>query len=444
MTLKLPDTPTSKRRNYALLSILPLLYCIVLTARYRYDTPYWDQWWNVEMVQMAFDGTLRIQDLWRLDNEHRVFFPNMLNVLMARLSHWNLAWESAASILFAVLTYLLIARALLRAEKDLAASGTLWVLPLIACMLFSFNQWRNWMWGLHLMIFMAAFFLVATVVLLGAKELSWPRFAAATLLAVLASYSFGSGIVVWPAGFILLLPGLVRRPRTGGPKAGLWVLAACATMAIYFIGYQATPASQDALNALASPLRYGAYILAYLGAPIFNYSPRLSLIAGTLGLVLLIVLTHTLIRKQAIAPHIPAPFLGMALLAIAIALLTGLKQSHEGIQQALSSRYITWPTLFWIALASLLYLATLASAERTPRKKNTLRAALAAWVVLILIACAFGSYRADEHHDGFLIGRHALLTGENEQDLRFLYPDIEFAKQQREILLQYNLSIFRK
>lgn len=440
----------SKRALWAALALGPWVYCIALTAKYGFDAPFWDEWWQLPTIQKSFDGTLVAGDLWGQVNEHRIFFPMVLTVGLARATHWNLAWELGAILVFQSLTFLLLVTMVLRAEKGCGVRGNLWVLPLASLMMFSFNQWGIWLWGLHLALAMAAFLMVASVLVLSVRPLRWFTFAAGCALAVMASYSAGPGVATWAAGMVLLAHNAASAKNAASDrKAGilwavLWPVCAAAAMTVYFIGYAAPSPSESALEALRSPVAYVAYVLTYMGSPLFNYSAPCALIAGVIGFLYSIRVTQRLLGTEGVDANTQLPFWGLTALAWSCAALTGLKQSHEGIGQALSSRYILWPTLFWIALIGQGYILSLSRSRGDAAGHPIRRAIIPALLgLLALVGSAYGSYRADERHDAFLLGRRALVTGEHEEDLKWLYPDIEIPKQGREVLVQYRLTVFR-
>lgn len=429
----------SRRGIWAASCLAPWGLCILLTARYGYDVPFWDQWWLLQLIQKTFDGTVSVGDLWITVNEHRVFFPNMVTVALARLSHWNLYFELAFDLCLATATFLLIAWLVLRTEKTCGKRGPLWVLALISVLAFSWGQWRNWTWGLHLIIFMSQFLAVGTILLLAMGKPGRLRFGAACLLAVTATYSFGPGVAIWPTGLAILLYHGVADRKEGALRAGIWVITAALTMAVYFIEYEATETNQRAIEALLSPVSFAAYLGAYIGAPLFSYSAVAALVAGAAWCVLFALSAWALTRNPDVPKGILTPFWGLALFAFGVAVLTGFKHAHEGFEHALASRFMTWGTLFWVALAAQVYFCALFARRKTP--VHTLCILVA---VCTAASWAYGAYKADEHHDAFLIGRAALISGKNDADLRWLYPDPAKPKADRKILVDYKLTVFRE
>ena len=432
---------TGQRRRNVLLCLVPWAYCVAMTIRYGYDAPYWDQWWKIPMIEKAFEGTLTFRDHWTLINEHRVLFPNLIAVPLARLTHWNLRVELALTLLFATLAFALITLLFRRADPASSGSGTLWPLPIAAALVFSFAQHMVWVWSLHMMITLTMFFILIMIVLLGRNTLNLPAVAFAAAAAVGASYSFGAGIVAWPVGLLMLLlaPGL--NPRQRAQFSLGWCAVAGITMLVYFIEYESTPASQSAVDIAARPLALVQYVFTYIGSPVLSYSPFLAATAGAVGLLAAGFLVSRVFRDQRAGA---LPFIALMAVGGSVACLTGLKQAHEGAAQALSPRYILWPTFFWIGLLGLLYIRQLsASGDANPRTRRTVALAGLLILCLSLTSSIYGTYRADERHDAFVLGRSALLEGRMDDDLRYLYPELEVPLRMRATLVKHKLSIFR-
>ena len=430
------EQDAKRTRRSLLLCLLPWGYCAAATARYGYDAPYWDQWWKTPLVAKAFEGTLRVGDFWTLINEHRVFFPNLITVPIARITHWDLRVELGLTFGFATLAFCIVIFLFRRSELH-------WPLPIAAVLFFSYSQHAVWMWSLHLMITMTLLCLVGVVYLLACAPVRMSTLAAAAGLAIVASYSFGAGIIAWPLGVLLLAM------RNEVPQRALailgWLGAASFTMIVYFIGYESTPANASAYAAARHPFQFLLYEFAYLGSPVAGFSPACAVVAGALGVLVAGWLAFRLFREAPAARIAARPFWGLILAGILVAVLTGLKQSQEGIAQAVSSRYTTWPTLYWVGLLGLVALRLRAEDdERGYWNRNALRGVSGAILLLATICSLYGTYRADERHDAFLVGREALLEGRTDEDLLFLYPDIAVPEEMREVLIQYELSIFRK
>jgi len=403
--------------------------------RYGYDTPYWDQWWHTDLIGKAFEGTTSFSDYWRLINEHRVFFPNFIFVALAKITHWNIRAELFVTFIMATLTYLVLTLKIVKVNKIFRTQKELWLFPLLAVFFFSFSLHAVWMWGLHLIILVAALSLAAMIVLLANQHITRLRFFGACTCAVVASLSFGTGLVGWAVGFVLILlnPGDALRKKQY--LLALWACLMVATILVYFVGYKATDANQSAMDAIFHPIQSCGYVLAYIGSPLSPFNKHFAVLMGIIGIASA-VYPLFFIKKLPKPDSADLVVVGLCLLGLGSAFLTTLKQWPEGLEQALSSRYIIWPTFFWIGL--FIRLAT--SANLASKWKKAIIALL---FLLGTSSSLYGAYRADERHDAFLQGRNALLEESYDERILFLYPDKSVVEQFRPVLVEHQLGIFR-
>lgn len=436
---------TLKRTRTAMvfLSILPIGYCVFFMSRYRYDTPYWDQWGHqLPLILKSFDGTLRVTDLWNSVEEHRLFFPNIIFVGLARLTHWNLNCELMLLMCFAIANFVLVSKVILHSEREIDRKGTLWALPALALLFFSFSQHAIWMWGLHLMVTFTSLCMLTVIFMLSRKEITTKQVLCAVGLAIIASYSFGAGLTIWPAGLVLLLLHVAREPTRNRRYVVCWALTAVFVLLGYLVGYRATPTNDSALEALGAPVGFVAYCFTCLGGPIAFYSPLFALAIGLSGALLFLFLLYRIVVIEKLGMHVVSPYMGLATCAICAVVLISLKHHTEGFQLAMSSRSLIWSTLFWVGTIGLLYVLSLVSTNKRVRISCYTVSALLC--VFTLASSLYGTYRADERHDVFLLGRQALISGENSENLKYLYPDAGVPEGMRDTLAEYKLTVFRE
>jgi len=438
--------PVARRRHalVAVLTILPFVLLVIAVARYGFDAPFQDSWAFVKVLERSYAGQFPWAELWAQHNEHRLFFPKLVMLALARATHWDLRVELAATILFAVGTFAVVARMWRRTAKRLDVNGAEWMLPLLSLLLFSMSQWQAWLWGWQLQMTLNILVVVGAVALLTAAQPAWWKLLAAACLGFVATHSFASGLAVWPIGLCLLLCDRSPKRRENAIRVTFWLAATAASVYSYFHGYM-EPAEHTAYGAfLKHPFRYGGYVLAYLGAPIAPWNTWAAMACGAIGVVVCVALGTGLVRDKQLGLPAIAPYFGLALYALANAMITGIGRSGYGLGQALSSRYIPFASLLWIPLAALLMIHASKAAETGRRHMARVsRALLCAMAGFVLLAIAYGTYRADERWDAFVPAREALLKGDDAAQLGHLYPDVEFLREQREILRRYRLSVFR-
>ncbi len=429
-----------------LLSLAFFAYLAGMAHRYYWDVPHWDGWEFVPFLEKAYDGTLTLGDFWEQLNETRLFFSKMVALLLARMTGWNLAYEVGLSIVLGFTIWSAIAFQLGRTERDLEQREVLWILPVAAMLVFSLNQWRNWMWGLQFCVFMGAVSMICSIVVLARPPFRWWRFALAASLSFVATFSTVHALGTWVGtGFVVFaIPtASVRRKAV---YLFLWGVTAGLTALVFLYGFEKTPSNYSLLASMHNPIGYARYVLTFLGAPLANYNHVLACFLGLVGVLLWCCAVAGSRRYGSLSLRAMSPYVGMALVPVALAMVTAIKHYEGMLQQPLSSRYMTWSTFFWVGLACQAYwfLRTTEHDQRTPGAfRKAAWCTVAGIVCFGLLACAFGSYCADERHDGIQPGRHALITGTNEADYRLLYPRPEFVKQKRQFLLENRLTVFR-
>ncbi len=72
-----------------LLVLSPAALAFVYVRLFGVNVPYWDQWWIVSLLGELSAGTLSISDLWSQANEHRIFFPRIVMLLLGSLTQYN-------------------------------------------------------------------------------------------------------------------------------------------------------------------------------------------------------------------------------------------------------------------------------------------------------------------------------------------------------------------
>lgn len=347
-----------------LAAALPFAYLLYKVAHFGYYFPYWDAWEFVPFLEHAYAGQLSLGDLGVQHNEHRPFFPRLLMLVLARLTHWNVGAELTASIACATLTFGILFALALR-TRPAASARPWWMLPLLSWFVFSWVQMENWVWGWQVAVFMSVLAVAAGVALLAPNPYDPRRVAGAAALGVVASWSFANGLVYWFA----LVPMFWGREK-GGRQRGVytvgWLVCALVVIQLYLYGYQKPDVSPSFSAVLENPGAFVSYILTMLGAPaigIFTrltwhggYTPEVSPVSALPGFVALCVFALWSVRALQ-AERTPyyrlAPWFALALYVGGSAVITAAGRVGFGLDHALTSRYTTITNLFWIALAGL-------------------------------------------------------------------------------------------
>jgi len=429
----------------ALLALVPFAYLVRMCVLRVVDVPLWDEWQLALRLDHLYAGTLTFREFWDQHNEHRPMFPILILLAIARLTDWDVRWEIAANVVVGIgifVVYCIHLRGAWRARGGVP----LWLVPPLSGLVFSTVQWENWVWGWQLQIWLCALMALATSVLVAEGAGDRRRLAGAMACAIVATYSFASGLMVWvsQAPGVWLTAGARRRAHLAA-----WLGVGAVVYATYFYRFErpyqapmrANFASVEAFRALVT------YAFTYLGTPVGSYGTTASTVSGGVGVVLLVALV---IRLRALRndPAYLVPVL-IALQALATASVSALGRAYMGVEQAMSSRYTTLSLPFWCAI---LFLATLW--WRTAPTSGTWRWRTLRFVTAALVAGALtlsyarsarsGVYIVAARAEVIMYARRALLTGKSDALLLQLFPALDLLRERRATIMRLQLSVFRK
>jgi hypothetical protein len=445
---------------------LPPLYLIGVVLVWAVDVPFADQWALVPLLDHMYRGGLTIGDLWSQHNEHRLLFPRLLMLGLARISGWNIRYELGANIALAAGIYgVLVAQ--VRATAREAGMSWRWLMPLLSLAVFSLNQAENGWGGWNIQIFLNVLAAGASLLLLARPARRWRDLALAAGCAVVATYSYSNGLLVWPLGLALLAAHTWPPERRDGLRAAAWLGAGAITLASFFYRYTWTSQAPPPAELFGSPGRYLIYSLTYIGAPpargaveylfgaitgdtraicnlgdsdLCTYANSAAIVAGALGVGLFAAAAIWLRRR--LPRRTLLPYVGLGLYALGTGIFTSLGRASYGNHQALAQRYATTATLFWVALVLLLALCA-----HTAARRSLARGLPIALIGLFGLLTALGTLQGPDHfrwqYEYLAPARAELLTRSNDELLRRLFFDTHVLRRDVAILQRYHLSVFR-
>ena len=211
---------------------VPLVAYGWFVGHFGVNALYADDWSDVGLISRAYGGTLGFAQLWAVHGENRILFPNLIVLLLAYTTRFNVVveeWISAAMLAAATVLFILAHR---RRAPDIP-----WIAYCpVAILMLSFSQGRNAIWGFQMAWYVVIAALAATLFLLDRPELGRVALAGAIVTGVIGSFSSLQGLLVWPSGLVLLwLCGRTRKVIVS------WLVAAVVTTVVYFINFQFPP-----------------------------------------------------------------------------------------------------------------------------------------------------------------------------------------------------------
>ena len=231
-----------------------------------------DEWDLVPLLREAHAGTLRATDLLVRHNEHVYLFPWGLMLLLGPMTNYDtVPFMYAVQVCF-LLTSVVLLLAFSRDAKARSRAYFLLFLP-VPFLVFSFRQYENMLWGNQISFGLAQSFSVLALYVLHASSGAGLAkraggFSAAVLCATVATFSAAHGLMVWPAGLLLLLVSSLGRMAKGTLAAG-WILIGLAEWLAYFAGYDRPEGAPSVLYAVEHPVDGLRYFATLLGGALF-------------------------------------------------------------------------------------------------------------------------------------------------------------------------------
>src|SRR5580692_38005 len=207
---------------------IPVVAYLWMIHTYGVNVIFADQWDDVALIGHAHSGTLHLSTLWSQHYENRIFFPNLIVLALAYTTHFNVLTEEylSAFMLFGATALVICAHKRRSPERR-----WIWYCP-VAFLLLSLAQAVNALWGFQMAWYLVLLMTTLALFLLDQEPQRWPVIGGAIAAGVIASFSSLQGLLVWPAGLLLIY--LRRR----SPRLAIaWIGSAVLAGVIYFVGF---------------------------------------------------------------------------------------------------------------------------------------------------------------------------------------------------------------
>ncbi|PYL05590.1 MAG: hypothetical protein DME34_11085 [Verrucomicrobia bacterium] len=385
----------AERWIFLLLGLLPLAAIVRLISKYAVNVPWGDEWSLVPLIRKSYEHQLTLTDLFRQHNEHRIIIPKLIYVGFAQWTHWNVVAEMFFSVLLCCAIsagiYLLLERTL-----PGPARKRLFLWALINLLIFAPVQAENWLWGFQLQMFIPNLCLVGCLVLLTSRLGDAHKMSGAALLATIATFSFGGGVLLWP---VIALYLLFTRKRARWLT--VWSAGFVAVALVYFVGYERASIPGPELGNRFDHL---VYFTSFLGIALSrsSLSTNAAITTALIGAIafLLFLIAGCVFFKLPLKTRVSAgPWLALAAYATGSAALAACMRVSAGPQQALNSRYATISLNLYVGLIGMVAIAARSAraAELPGRLARSIAAAEAPVFTAILTLSAMSFPAGIDH-----------------------------------------------
>ena len=431
---------------------LPVLGYLLMLRGYSVNVVVGDQWDDVVVVGHSYSHLFDWSSLWAQHNENRLFFPNLIVLLLAYTTGFNIQVEEYLSFLMLVGATVLF---IWSHQRKSAGVPWLYYCP-VAILLFSVVQYENALWGFQMAWYLVLVCLAATLVLLDGEKQTRLSFAFAISIAVIGSFSSLQGLLIWPAGLMILW--LHGRSRW---CVGIWILAAVLTTVLYFYNFNSTAGNPDRNFIWQHPTTSVTFFLFTVGNVVgvhIAYHDPVNYAVVLFGLVVVLVAIFTLIvGLRARVPGDGRP-IGMALIVVGLffaAIVTAGRVSL-GYWVASGSRYTTFDLLTVVGI----YLTLLSRPSRQATGNSgfirridragpiVLRWCLAPIIIIQMgLGLQNGLELAASNHRYQLHAAEVLRTIDHQSDgtvtyYLYLFKPADFIRREARVLKDHHLSLF--
>jgi hypothetical protein len=397
---------------------------VVETRAYFIDVPFWDEWLLPPLIALRDRGELGLSQLMVPHNEHIPFFPRLVLLALAGLTNWDLWYECVANLVLGLVSLMPL---LLWLRRDARLDGA-WRQALyatVAIVVLSLNQWENWMWGWQVEVFLCT------------AALTWGIFALtsmrgvgsvviASICGVVASFSFASGLLFWPATLPAAWGRWKRRPLI---FAG-WLAVGVATMAWYAHAIMPQISASGGIR----PPTPGVLLTTasrVLGTSLTGSASAGSAeLVGVIGVLAAVGLGVAAYRTRTASDVEAWPWWTLLLFGLAsmVMIAYGRTLSPGG---PIPSRYLTFANFAWTALAVLFV-----------RLDRRLLIASLLVPVLTTITAVQGRQEYVSRRQSLHVARTALYQPIDNPLLRRLFWREDFVLEQLPMLQRLHLSVF--
>ncbi len=350
-------TVTSRRGWTGVTAVVlwaPVVAYFWFVAHYGVNVVWRDQWSDIDLIGHWHAGSLTLATLWAPHNENRLFFPNLLVLLLDPTTHLNLFVEMYLSAIL-----LVVATALVILTHRRRSPQTPWLVYLpVAVVMFSFVQFEDTLSGFQVCWYMVLAALAGALFVLDRVRLSRVALVGAIVLGVVGSFSAFQGLLIWPVGLILLYHR--RRPPS---FVAAWVGSAVVTSIVFFyhLDVNAYGGTNGSISAsLTHPVVAIKFFFLALGdvtgarLPVPNpwggpYASRsVSTATILLGIAIFVVAVSVTVRYGIKRDPVGPRPLGVAVAAFGILFALSISVQHAyalGAWYAGTSRYTTFDLL---------------------------------------------------------------------------------------------------
>jgi hypothetical protein len=312
--------------------------------RYAVNVIINDQWTDIDIIRRAHSGSLSFAALWAQHNENRILFPNLIVLVLAYTTHFNIVVEDYLSlVLLSVTTGLLI----MAHKRRCPSMQWIWYFPVILSFL-SFDVLASALFGFLFSWFLVLLALAIAIYLLDRPVLTWLALSAAVCAAVIGSFSSLQGLLIWPTGLVLLY--LRRRSMA---FALVWMGSAVTACTLYFLNFNFAASGEHDSYVLGHPLAAAKYYFFAVGdvigvrlQPAYRHSGA-QVEVHAAGVLIVAIAVWAIVHGFRSGRSGASP-IGVALIVFGLLFIASITLGRLPMGESNASRYLPFEVTIWV------------------------------------------------------------------------------------------------
>jgi hypothetical protein len=435
------------------LLIAPLIIGAIYIRTYGVNVPYWDQWDTIPIfLEKLYSSKLTFFDLIAQHNESRPFFPNIVMIILAKFTHYNVLYEMYFMYAFYCVSFVILCLMYVR-DHHISKSSCLKFIP-VSLFFFNLFQISNMLSGVRIGQSMEIFGLISSLYLIDKSKNFDLRFLSSIIAAIISTFSFVAGLSTWPVCLTLIC---LKDSEQKRKKIVFWCFSTIAVVGTYFHNYGKPGGHPSLLYSLQNPVNGILDFLSSFGSTI-SRDLDTSRVIGILMLILLFCVF--LLNRKSLVINKNAKWFALILYSLLTSLEISMGRSGFGTESMLSQRYylLTYWSIIALYLIELNYLnLEIPSCKNNIKSQETLSLQkrlnynyLLMGIILTLLFIGITTYlvvgieegketKTEREHMAYYLENYEVQPIKN---LKTLYPELATIHKRASFLESENLSVF--
>lgn len=324
-----------------LISIAIVIIYFFFVFHFAYNIPFWDEYDSLLDFINYFNNksfSESLHYLFKNSNEHRIFTHRLVFIIQY-LIEGEINFKHI--IIIGNLGLIWIFLILINIFSDFKENRVIYI-PIALLLFIPQNQFSDW--GMVTFNSIIEYALVLTSLSFLNKKGKFD-FTMAILFALIATFSFGNGMLVFIVGYIILF----FKNQKSLIKFSLWSLFMIIAILTYFYNYNIPNGLGSKFDAIYQPVKAFRFFFTIWGgifSPVFNENLFLCTI---LGLMSFLFFSFLIIKKWSFIKKNPLLLSYFSFLFLSSIMIT-ISRLGFGISESIASRYILLPTLFIVLI----------------------------------------------------------------------------------------------